>query len=331
MEWAGRPALAFMAAKEEDRFSTFLVELLRYRPLLERFCSFFLKIAVPADVDSDSCVSTQRVLASGRPDIAIEWPQFACYIEAKLSSYLHTDQLVPYGHDLAERRSAQPAFATRLAILTPRSTVSSELEVGISQLRSAGVEIELLGIEWEQVARLIRDMLETPKHPASFTHHASGFCDWIDLMVGAEFPPLLPSQVQALADRTVGIAVATAYRLTDLLQAEITQIEGATVLLNKWSRSKDYYGFQIVMDEAEVAWVGVWLGPWAMHGISPLWFEFKTLQVPSGTNVLEFRPLGEKGNYKVVPLKLRPAEREMDAARRLTAQISNLIAASEIA
>lgn len=333
MNWMGRPALAYMASKEEDRFTVFLAQLLLYPPFFEHFCSQLLETKPPPGLLPADTITTQRIIDGGRPDVSIAWTGFTCLIEAKLSSYLHFDQLVPYGRELERLVITTPATVTRLVILAPRSSLNGEMETGRHQLVGAGIKIEPLGISWEQIATALRELLgHASLHDESFRHHAAAFCDWIDLALGAEVRPLSTSEIHALGDRGVGLGVELAYRLTDKIAEAITGGESGGSLELKFEQSKKgdyslYYGYRIVRRGVRIGWFGVWIGPWVANGVSPLWYEYDDSQMtPPDVEALEYRIAGDRSPNlnRVVPLKLLPAETEPSAVFRLRDQVIRL-------
>jgi len=71
MSWEGRPAMALLSGKEEDRFTSYLCELLKSREVLAGFLSKLCGVA-PNDLGTAVEVRTQVTVPGGRPDLVIE-------------------------------------------------------------------------------------------------------------------------------------------------------------------------------------------------------------------------------------------------------------------
>lgn len=91
--WSGSPVLAILAGKEEDRFTEFLVHLLQSPEVLRPFLKEVCELEVTNAELTSLRVRTQVTVVGGRPDIAIQSPDFYFLFEAKVGSWLHNEQL----------------------------------------------------------------------------------------------------------------------------------------------------------------------------------------------------------------------------------------------
>src|SRR5438067_1625071 len=98
--WQGKPFLAVLAAKEEDRFTEYLSQILQAPEALRRFLSEVCGLAIRAD--EELSVRTQLRLTGGTPDLRIRGSTTYLLFEAKVGSWLHKDQLIPYARDIQD-------------------------------------------------------------------------------------------------------------------------------------------------------------------------------------------------------------------------------------
>ncbi|MGH7178410.1 MAG: hypothetical protein ACREJC_13610, partial [Tepidisphaeraceae bacterium] len=73
-EWIGKPAQALLAAKEEDRFTAYLAELLKADKLLDPFLNELCGVSADVHARSRAKIANQVVVTNGRPDLIITLP-----------------------------------------------------------------------------------------------------------------------------------------------------------------------------------------------------------------------------------------------------------------
>ena len=155
--WAGRPHLSILGGKEEDRFTQYLAELLRAPVVLSAFLKSVCGLS--AIVDSQISARTQVTIPGGRPDLAIRSESLYLLCEAKVSSWLHEEQLTPYARELEQWHQAHPQGTARLFVLAPQRQVGGIVQAAERDLAGAGLDQwRPTSITWEQIAALFQGL-----------------------------------------------------------------------------------------------------------------------------------------------------------------------------
>ncbi|WP_375760986.1 hypothetical protein [Corallococcus exercitus] len=307
-KWNGRPELALLAEKEEDRFTQFLCELLRSDAVMDGFLR--LCGLTPERGASALHPSTQVTVPGGRLDLAIHGPDTYLLFEAKVGSWLHDGQLVPYAKDLLAWAVKNPGGRSRMILLAPAATLLEIEAAAVAQLQGTGFLESPRCVSWEQVARMCAGLKEAVEPPELRVHLAT-FTALVERRLGQAQEPFSSEEIALLANPLTGRAVhRAAIVLTKLIEClkrggpdfKVDTTKAAGLL---WQGRNLYLN-------RRWWWVGLWPPVWSTVGGSPL-----LLQVPGMTDAMLAsvpkhlpRPvLGPTtaGDGFVVPLPLHPA------------------------
>lgn len=291
--WTGRPHphLSLLGGKEEDRFTLYLCELLRDEWVLRRFVTKICGVEVAPNTSLSALI--QATVPGGRADLAITGESVYLLFEAKVGSWLHEDQLMPYATALDEWHREHPTGTTRLFVLAPEGQVSRVPNVGI-------------GITWEAVARLFQELQSETSDPR-LAVYLQDFAEIVFHRLGEPSRPFTLEEVQllesALTARALRRAKDVANRAAEQL---LTLLQGATC---NPSYGVEYDGYWLKYG-GRGWWFGIWMAAWAKVGQSPSFlhlngFDNRSLPVlPDGLSNPVEAQLGNRGQW-VIPLVIR--------------------------
>jgi hypothetical protein len=309
-----------LADKEEDRFTQFLCQLLQSPEVLR----VFLAEACHVEVDdvADLIVATQTTIPDGRPDLVIAGPRHYFLFEAKVGSWMHDDQLVPYAKHVKAWVAEHQDGQGRLFLLAPAVSVPGLVDDARAQL---GDPIE--GIPWEAIA-LLFDQLSRQVHDNDLQVHLATFVDLVRYRLGEGDSPFTGEEIDVLRDALTARALHRAYLVLERVAAMLKRQSRQPLSLTLSSSSK-WQGYTIRTDE-RWWWFGVWLEVWAGLGRSPL-----ILQLPGLTNVQTFSPAlplqprayrtADTSSGFAAALELAQAEDPDRAATRLSSLILSVL------
>ena len=275
--WTGCPELALLAEKEEDRFTQYLCELLRSESVMAAFlrtCG-----VIPPEAAPTLQPSTQATIPNGRLDLAIRGPGYYLLFEAKVSSWLHDEQLVPYAADLHMWKGKNLNGQCCLILLAPAATLSGIGETAAGQLEKAGFAERPTLVAWEQVASMCRTLIDVAQ-PADLRVHLATFAALVDRRLGQAHEPFSSEEVSLLASPLTGRAVHRASVLLRKLVESLQKVGPELNLSITSAHSKHWQGHNLYVGD-RWWWVGMWPPVWSTVGGSPL-----VLQVPGMTEDL---------------------------------------------
>ena len=301
-EWVGRPYLALLGGKEEDRFTQYLCELLRSQLFLDAFLHEICGIEIPHN--EPLTTRTQVTVPGGRPDLAVRGNSLYPFFEAKVASWLHERQLTPYARELEDWQCAHPAGTASLFVLTPQRHATGIVASGYEVLQAANLsKWHPRAVTWEQVAGLCKELAPRSNDPR-LALHLQEFAEVVFHRLGEPFRPFTGEEAILLEDPLVARAICRARLLVDRV-CQILSGRGFT-----FSSSKGFLwdGFTAKF-QGRTWWYGVWIDVWAKVGSSPIFIQlggFSGRSVPPIPEGLPAPVAVQFGNLEqVVPLPLR--------------------------
>lgn len=297
-----------LADKEEDRFTQLLCELLRSEAVMEGFLEG-CGLAPPGGA-SALHPSTQVTVPDGRLDLSIHGPGTYLLFEAKVSSWLHDGQLVPYAKDLLAWAGKNPGGLSRMILLAPAATLIEIKAAAEAQLQGTGYSEELHCVSWEQIARLCSSLKDAVEPPELRVHLAT-FAALVERRLGRAQEPFASEEIALLANPLTGRAM-----------------NRAAVVLRKVIESLQRGGPGFNVDTTEACglswqgrnlylnkrwwWMGLWPSVWATVGGSPLLLQLPGMTDAMRATIPKHLPQPVKGHTTngevfVVPLPLSPA------------------------
>jgi len=312
-KWIGKPFLALLANKEEDRFTEYLCELLKARPVLIRFLSEVCGFLLPRG--EDLTVKTRISFDSGIPDLVVESETVRLVFEAKVASLPHDDQLVRYAKDLQEWAHGAPGRQARLFLLAPQSALST-INAQLA-LADAGVnDVPFAPVSWQGVATTFHALANSTED-RRLAAHLANFAELVTWRMEEANRPLTADEVQLLQDPLIGVALCLAFRTatatSELLKSD--PLLGGSVQF--WGPKSKSDGLVSGWNVRDVFWFGVWIDAWAKLGRSPIVLDvsktpsFDRLGIPADVPKPESARLSQV-DYQLVSLPLRagidPAE-----------------------
>ncbi len=305
--WVGRPYLAILGGKEEDRFTNYLAEILKDPSILAAFTGIFLKdhCRLLLKQEPGMMAQSQVTVAGGRPDLAIRAKSTYLLFEAKVSSWLHEDQLIPYAEELEKWKKDFPEGVAGLFVLVPESQVSAALNVARQQLSEFPLSNWIpVAISWEQVANFF-GIQASGVDDRSLGVHLSNFKELVNYRFGTMGRPFSSEEVKVLEDSLVANALERVSALVDKVVASLSE-RGVYCNVSKGSI---YLGYILRYREHEW-WYGLWINPWARLGTSLVFLQlsgFLNRPLPSIPDNLQRPVLFEYDGSKhyVVPLTHR--------------------------
>lgn len=265
-----RPFRAILASKEEDRFTAFLAELLR----LKSFQTAFLKelCGLEGFDDAIPMIRTHLSVPGGVTDLTIEGPKIFLIVEAKLASWLHQGQLIPYAKKLVEWSAATIGGKAKLLLLAPAASLAVAVDEAQEQLSAASLTVDFTPIAWEATSTLAK-AIATSQSGRGQTY-LEDYSQLIDERLGQEIGPLAPDELALLRDP---LAARALVRTLDLASRTARLITGAASSPNI-AAGRFYCGHNIAVDGRK-HWMGVWLDAWeelskrGASGITPLMLQ----------------------------------------------------------
>jgi hypothetical protein len=304
----GSPYLAILSGKEEDRFTYFLRELLLAPKVLERFLTKFC--GLPANAAATAHADLQVTVDGGRPDLAVRTDDLYLLFEAKVDSWLHKDQLVPYATACANWAQGHSAGVCRLYVIASQRNVEQQVATGRADLAAANLSAwNPAGIAWEQIAiefaALAKDVeTQDPK----LALHLDGFAGLVLYKFGELERPFTREETGLLQEATVPGVLSVAIRLMDKTRDALLAL-GFDIAV---SNGRNFFGYNINR-AGKNWWYGIWVDAWQQVGQSPLFLQFPDLAAkPPPTLPPDLEPLiaakldPARLAYYIVPLPLRP-------------------------
>ena len=299
--WAGRPHLSILGGKEEDRFTQYLAELLRAPVVLSAFLKSVCGLS--AIVDSQISARTQVTIPGGRPDLAIRSESLYLLCEAKVSSWLHEEQLTPYARELEQWHQAHPQGTARLFVLAPQRQVGGIVQAAERDLAGAGLDQwRPTSITWEQIAALFQGLDVEDRR---LMLHLQEFAEIVTYRLGEPLRPFTLEECRQLDDPLVARSICRARLLVDLVKELLSQ----RGLRSAPSVGRLYDGYYLKYD-GRTWWYGLWIEAWAKIGWSPVFLQllgYSNWPLPPFPAGLP-SPAGfqlDNVEYIVVPLAIR--------------------------
>ncbi|GEJ56659.1 hypothetical protein [Anaeromyxobacter diazotrophicus] len=293
------PLHALLAENEEDRFTEALSHLLRHGNLAERFLLEF------ADVKTSGvAVQTQLVVLNGRPDVVFTAPSVTVVLEAKLASWLHDDQLLPYVEWL-DRYATANGTDSILLLLGPRCSLAAMHRDAKAQV---GNRCSPKCVTWEQVAAFC-EAESASRAGSDLGTYLRDFARLIEHRLGPAPRPFTAAEEALLRDGTAALAFAGALRATQALHDALAR--DSSIHVGGFNSSTlGYEGFQITKAK-RWWWAGLWLEAWPAAVASPLILQLPGLSKhssvvpPKGLPVpVCFQVPGATTGWMVSPLPL---------------------------
>jgi len=320
--WKGRPALALLAEKEEDRFTRLLRELLQHPDVLEAF----LREACELQLDGtqrDCRVETQVVVPGGRADLVVIGPGIHAIFEAKVASWLHDLQMIPYVTAL-NQADVRDDGERVLFVVAPAASLARLRDAARSQLATKGLSQEVRGVAWQTIAATFETLSRRVRN-SDLQAHLAMFADLVLCRLGDADAPFGAEELALLADPLTGRAMkrtALVYdRIVDLIKAE----KGTGIGLTNASGQR--WQGRTLRAGGRWWWFGIWPEVWAETGGSPLLLQLPgfsaTHILPAGMTAIPLRPTVSTG--AIVPLRFEPLESPTQAASRIAATVLRVV------
>lgn len=315
-EWTGRPFLAVLRAKEEDRFTAYLAELLRHPEVLSRFLSAVCQLSTQAIAGLR--IATQFPCANGRPDFVITDDKLRLVFEAKVQAQPYEDQLIRYGRDLQQWVADGTGRMARLFLLTPQDSSLSMPIDGQRALMEAGIsDVPFEVVTWQRIAALMNSLV-TELSDQRLLAHLRDFADLVAWRMEGADRPMTRGEVELLQDRRSGVALRLAQRLAWRTTKLLEKSPAPVITSSDYSKSGSEFsnGWNLRIDGREF-WFGVWVDVWSKHGGSPIFLEIPradVIGIPDGyPKPIECRV--PQNDNLVVPLPLRADVDPSEGAR----------------
>lgn len=268
-DWSGKPSLALLADKEEDRFTVLLAELLRSRLVLEAFLG--LCEIDPQESVSALAVRNQVTVTDGRPDLVIYAPRTYLLFEAKVGSWLHEGQAEAYIDALMAWSRTTPGGLARLTLIAPQHAcerLRAEANAYAAQVGAPAVH----HVSWEAIAgRFATVALDGAAPPLKA--HLEMFADVVSVRLGQPKRPFTAEEVGLLGDVQVALAYHRVWRACVELIARLKSSKELELKITA-SSSAQWQGYTL-RSNGRWWWLGLWPEVWAQIGITPF-----VLQIP---------------------------------------------------
>jgi hypothetical protein len=317
--WDGRPELALLAEKEEDRFTQLLCELLRSKEVMRGF----LHLCGGGFEERAAHLrpSTQVTIPEGRLDLALHGPDTYLLVEAKVGAWLHDGQLVPYAAELLAWAGRNPGGQSRLLLLAPADTLAGLQETAAAQLRGTGYTQPPCCISWEQIAALCGGLVRDGVQPPELRVHLATFKALIERRLGPEEEPFASEELALLANPLTGRAMRRTVVILRKLIAALRTDDPDFKPSIKDSTSLSWQGFNLYL-KGRWWWLGLWPTVWSTVGRSPLYLELPGMTEVMRAGIPAHLPAPvpyhtPQGDGFVVPLPLAPAMPLDEIARNL--------------
>jgi hypothetical protein len=305
--WDGRPIFALLAGKEEDRFTEFLVHLLQAPEVLRVFLKDLCGLSVTEPELVSLTTRTQVTVPGGRPDIAIRGAKRYYLIEAKVGSWLHEEQLIPYAQELQGWLSAHPEGEAQLFLLAPRQSASGLLQLARQHMSAGGLrKVDI--IEWERVGETLGKFSESASTPR-LRFYLQDFAELIERRLGGVARPFTPEEAQLLSDPLVARALLGTRDLVNRIASILHEKHGEELQVGRPSYGPGWDGF-ILRSGGRWWWFGLWLDAWSTAGESAVFLQLPGFReqdrgrLPAGfMHPLEYKTPRKAG--WVVPLEIR--------------------------
>ena len=299
--WTGKPYLALLASKEEDRFTEYLCHLLQSDDVCRAFLEQLCDVEPP---EGPLHVATQVTVEGGRPDLAIRGEELYVLFEAKVASLLHESQLKPYAADLSRWKDEHPNGQAALFLLCPARVAGGQQREGGASL--ADGEIELPVITWERVADLC-SRIAADVSDKRLAVHLEEFSLLVDNRIGTLARPFTAEEMAILDDPLAPQLLARLRSLVQLVRDSLLREEGDAFTVST-STGIAFDGYTLKRD-GRWWWFGFWPGAWLSVG-SPLVFQTPGFRdrvpphLPNGL-VAPIAYSSPTSNGHAVPLSLR--------------------------
>lgn len=263
-EWLGRPALAILADKQENRFTTLLCELLRSRRVLSAFldtCGI-----TPRDGVADLTVRTEVSVPGGRPDLVVRGSSTYLLFEAKVGSWLNQRQVPAYLNAVTAWTRLTPQGLSRLIILAPRRNRNALVEEANRDAGRVGAPA-VEGVSWEDIgscfAALARELPES-----ALRTYLGLFSDLVDSTLGESPVPFTQRDLDVLSDAVVARAYRRLWEVCETLVARLREEDDGTLTFD-YACSSGWQGYTI-RKGGRWWWIGLWPAIWDQLGATPL-------------------------------------------------------------
>ncbi|MBZ4414700.1 PD-(D/E)XK nuclease family protein [Myxococcus sp. XM-1-1-1] len=297
--WTGQPILAVLGSKEEDRFTELLVHLLQAPEVLRAFMRELCGIEVSEAELVSLKARTQVTVPGGRPDIVIQGPARYCLFEAKVSSWLHEGQLLPYSQELQRWQIAHPGGKAHLFLLAPSQSSRGLMQTALQQLSQAAVtSAELSVLDWEKVAEVLAKTSEQVSS-LRLRVYLHDFKELVAYRMGEPERPFTREEAQLLGDPLVARALLRARRLIGRIVSTLEEQNGGMIKSRRYA-GPEWDGY-VLRALGRWWWFGFWPDAWATAGESAL-----VLQVPG----FREQHFGDLPAGFMQPLKCRTSKNE---------------------
>ena len=297
--WNGKPHKALLAAKEEDRFTEYLCQLLLSEEVLAPFLSELCGYD-PGALQRPIDVRTQVTVPGGRPDLAICASNGYLLFEAKVSTFLHQNQLGSYGVEIQQWQAAHPNDMASLYLLIPARGRHTHLDIARQQLQNSGIDIH--PVTWEEVGSLCTRLV-TQVSDQRLSVHLGTFAELIAQRIGEPERPFTSEETALLADPLVARAIVRARAVVEKTKERLSLREYTA----KAAHGTIFDGYNL-SHGGRGWWYGVWLSAWAFVGETPIFLELLGWPQGAPVAVLETLPqpeIVETLHTCVVPLGIR--------------------------
>ncbi|MEP6651971.1 MAG: PD-(D/E)XK nuclease family protein [Myxococcales bacterium] len=264
--WTGRVARALLAGKEEDRFTAFLEQLLKSELVLAAFLKEVCGIPSVAFSTGDLTVATQVQIPNGRPDLVITGPNIFLVFEAKVSAWLHKDQLVSYAQAQSKWRVARPEGIAKLFIVAPQSGLVGLTATSRDQIGAIATPEFFAAVSWEAIAGLFKTVQAGIRNEELRTSLLL-FVQLVETRLGEMSEPFSGEEERLLADPLTGRSIG---RVLEVLQRVSGKLSSREPRIKQTAASgMTWQGYTLRYDE-RWWWLGLWPPVWRQTGVSPL-------------------------------------------------------------
>ena len=316
MEWQPQIHRAVLLRNEEDRFTEFLAQLLQAPAVRRVFVNELCHKEGVGPILNEICcdhlkVYTQVQIEGGRPDLVIKdekGDKVFLLFEAKVGSWLHEDQLVPYAREVEIWKQDNPGGVARLYIIAPKGNSENQCSEGEKQIRDAGIEsVTPVAIAWEDISDKFRGLSESVKG-IKLKVFMETFVELVRWRFGEWCRKFTNEEVQFLADPLVPPIFARLSSIVHRIRKELLKLDDfrSSCIISPGGGEGYYLSF-----EGKKWWFGLWFDGWRTVRDSPLIFQLLGFEDRLPLRLPEVRPCPVQytawNNTKgyAVPLPLR--------------------------
>ena len=328
-DWTGKPYLALLADKEEDRFTEFLGHLLRSKELLKYFIHNICELTSIQDFD-ELRIQTQLIVEEGRPDLVISNDSTYLVFESKVGSAPETTQLKRYMAHIQKWNETHAEGITKLFLIAPLANIDFFIEEANKQIIAnlVGHYEELVGISWEMIAKSFYGFKDNISNN-TLKVHLEEFYELVNYRLGTLDRPFTQEEINIYEDNLTAQAILRGRELVEKIRLKLIpefriQNNGGFSAAKSLSYGIGFEGYYFTYENRKW-WFGVWIDVWAEIGVSPVVLQLLGKRKENSMSLSSNFPrpmFSRRGNGYFIPYKITAGEELDSIAKTITCQIT---------